>query len=185
MGSVNTAVDPVFALGRIRWHGATPSLMGRIVTAGARLQVFVHQQATTGSVQTADGMWLMAEVVSIANSQLELKTSFARFIAEPSLACRWPLDAAPLTRSELERSFTESVDDVSREMQGLSKRFLGDPELRNSPFERLLQYSAAIGECAHKVQAISALLAAASHDLSARADRAMLVVSMESRPNDG
>lgn len=111
-----------------------------------------------------------------------VRTSFARFIAETSIACRWPKEAPPANRRELERVFAECVSDVSHEMESLVERFLDDPMLKSSPLEQLLAYSLAMRECATKVRAIATVLEGASQDLSARADRSMLVVGQSGRP---
>jgi len=172
-----SSLQAAIALGRIRWNGETPSLMGRTLTVSARLQVYVHLPKGGGSTGATDGVWLDADVVDIAQGQIELQTSFARFFAEARLACRWPLDAAPLTRRELERIFAESVADVNGEMSGLVERFQDDPELRRAPHEQLLAYGTAVRDCASKVQAIAALIESVSQDLTSQgSDRSMLVV---------
>ena len=167
------------SLGRIRWQGSTPSLMGRALTTTSRVQVFV--QGSGGSNGAGDGVWLDADVVSIASGKLELRTSFARFVAEPVLSCRWPLDASPLTRRELEQVFADSVAEVTREMAGLVKRFQDDPQLKTAPQAQLLAYSVAMSECSEKVHAISALMEQVSHSVFAQGDRSILVVGQESR----
>ncbi len=176
MSSLETAA----ALGRIRWQGATPSLMGRVLTANARLQVRVSLPSANGQ-GAAEGVWLDAEVVGITKGQLELRTSFARFIAEPNLPSRWPPDASPLTRSELERVFVESVSSVSAELASLVTRFQSDPELKRAPAEQLLRYSVAVGEVSDKVRAISALIADVSQDLASQVDRSKLLVAQPPR----
>ena len=180
MGSLSSH-EAAVALGRIRWHGASPSLMGRVLTVSARVQVFVQLPSPGSQSGTGDGVWLDADVIGISEDRLELRTSFARFVAEPSLACRWPLDAAPLTRRELERIFAESAADVSHELASLVDRFQDDPQLRRSPLEQLLAYAASVRDCASKVQAIATLIESVSHDLSAHADRSMLVVAQSPR----
>ncbi len=180
MGSLSS-VEAAVALGRIRWLGASPSLMGRVLTVSARVQVFVQLPSPGTQLGATEGVWLDAEVVSIGEGLLELRTSFARFMAEPTLACRWSLDAAPLTRRELERIFAESVADVSHELASLVDRFQDDPQLRRSPLEQLLAYATSVRGCATKVQAIATLIEAVSQALSAHADRSMLVVAQPER----
>ncbi len=183
MGSIS-ALEAAIALGRIRWQGATPSLMGRLLTAAARVQVFVQVPSATGTGSATDGIWLDAEVLSVRPQQVELRTSFARFIAEPSLACRWPLDAPPLTRSELERIFAESVAFVSETMAGLVARFQNDPQLRSAPLEQLMAYSASMRDCATQVQAIATIIESVSQELSGQGDRSMLLVGQPLRAGE-
>ena len=64
MSSLETAA----ALGRIRWQGATPSLMGRVLTLSARVQVYVTLPSANGQ-GASEGVWLDAEVVAIAKGQ--------------------------------------------------------------------------------------------------------------------
>ncbi len=167
-------------LGRIRWQGSTPSLMGRVLSSGSRLQVFVKGSAGAGGSAT-EGVWLDADVAEISNGKLELRTSFARFVAESAISCRWPLDATPLTRRELEQVFSDSVAEVTREMGGLVKRFQDDPALKSTPQEQLLAYSVAMHECSEKVHAISALMENVSHRVFAQGDMSMLIVGHEAR----
>ena len=177
MISQQTAVE----LGRIRWQRGTPSLMGRGIVAGVHLQVFVLLPGAANTPGATEGVWLDAEVLSTNDEQLQLRTSFARFVAEPTLACRWPADASPLTRRELEQIYAESVTDVSATMANLVSRFRDDPQLRQSPLEQLRAYSTAMRECARKVEAIAGLIESVSQDLSAQADRSMLVVAQPTR----
>jgi len=182
MGSVSKAVDAAVVLGRIRWRDSTPSLMGRVVTVGSRLQVFVQTPSQDSTSGGSDGVWLDADVLSIRDSYVEVRTSFARFIAEPSIACRWPNNAPLANRRELERVFAECVSETTQQMESLVERFLDDPMLKSSPLEQLLAYSLAMRECSTKVRAIASVLEGASQDLSARADRSMLVVGQSGRP---
>jgi len=175
-------VDVAVVLGRIRWRDSTPSLMGRVVAAGSRLQVFVETPSSDSQPIAHEGVWLDAEVQSVHDGYVEVRTSFARFIAEPSIACRWPKDAPPANRRELERVFAECVSEATQQMESLVARFLDDPMLKSSPLEQLLAYSLAMRECATKVRAIASVLEGASQDLSAHADRSMLVVGQSTRP---
>lgn len=170
-------------LGRIRWQRGKASLMGRGIAVGVSLQVFVQLPSANGMGGT-DGVWLDAEVLSTSDEQLQLRTSFARFSAEPTLACRWPADAAPLTRRELEQIYAESVADVSATMAHLVTQFQDDPQLRQAPLEQLRAYTQAMRECARKVEAIAGLIEGVSQDLSAQSDRSMLVVAQPTRPGD-
>ncbi len=176
-----SALEVAVSLGRVRWQGSTPSLMGRVLTAGARIQVYVQLPPAPSLSGASDGAWLDAEVSAIGEGSIELKTSFARFTAEPSLAGRWPLNAAPLTRRELERIFAEGAADVSHELSTLVGRFLDDPQLRRAPLEQLLAYAGSVRVCARKVEAIAMLIEGVSQDLSSQADRYMLVVAQPPR----
>ena len=175
-----STLETAAALGRIRWQGATPSLMGRVLTVNARVQVYVSLPSANGQ-GASEGVWLDAEVVAIAKAHIELRTSFARFVAEPNLPSRWPPDASPLTRSELERVFAESVASVSAELSSLVTRFQNDPELKRAPAEQLMRYSVAVSDCADKVRAMSVLISDVSQDLSSQADRSKLLVAQPPR----
>jgi hypothetical protein len=177
MGSVSQPVDAAIVLGRVRWQGGTPSLMGRAIAAGSKLQVFVPTDGA--EPQRTAGVWMDAEVLSTADGRLGIRSSFARFTADSSLRCRWPADAPPMNRGELQRLFAESVTDVTAEMESVVKGFLDDPLLKSSPVDRLLTYGAAMRESAMQVRAIASILEKASRDLSARVNRSMLVVAQD------
>lgn len=179
MGPLNPSTDMARALGRVRWQGTTPSLMGRPMTIGARLQVHVQLPSAGGTAGTTEGVWLDADVVNIAAGRLELRTSFARFLAEPALACRWSPDSTPLTRRELERVFAESVADISMDMNSLVRRFHNDPLLKTSPLEQLSAYSAAMSDCAEKVNTVAKLIDTVAQELSSQTDRSMLLVGQD------
>ncbi len=169
-------------LGRIRWRDGKPSLMGRPLTVESRVQVFV--KVPGGSINDAqgEGLWLDAEVVDVRDPSIELRTSFARFRAEDSLACRWPPDAPPLTRRELEITFADSVADVSTAMLTLVEQFKIDPRLRKSPLEPLLGYAGSIRECSRRIVDVAALMEGVAQELSDPGDRSKLVVG-QARPD--
>jgi len=163
-------------LGFLQYTDEGTYLLGRRLTIGGTIEISVERGAAQDGVAGA-GVWLPATVQSIRGDETIFSTSFATFKAEPSLRARWPAGAAPFTRRELSQLFTMTAARTGDRLTRLAQRFAVDPELRRAPNVQLAAYATAIGDETDTVAALAALLELVSQDITAGADRAMLIVA--------
>lgn len=166
-------------LGFLQYTGEGTFLLGRRLTIGVTIEISVEHGAVQDGV-AGIGVWLPATVQSISGDETIFSTSFATFKAAPSLRARWPSGAAPFTRSELSQLFTMTAARTGDRLRRLAERFSVDPELRRAPNTQLAAYASAIGDETDTVAALAALPELVSQDITAGADRAMLVVAAPS-----